>query len=131
MGVSWVILGVAVGLGVMMIIVFLVGLKRRKRDELHPQGYYMGVSMGLGMLIGSLLYLLLQVYYEIDVMPTMGTTVGLACGAGIGASLEKKYADRLRPLTEAERNRKRVGLFTSIALLILGIVVLLIFVLRG
>jgi len=115
----------------MMIIVFLVGLKRRNRDELHPQGYYMGLSMGLGMLIGSLLQLLLRILFDIDVMATMGTTVGLAVGAGTGASLEKKYADRLRPLTEAERNRKRVGLFTAIALLILGIVVLLLFVLRG
>jgi hypothetical protein len=73
----------------------------------------MGVGLSIGVAIGVALGPLFE---------------NIAIGSGIGASLEQRYKDNIRPLTEQEHKRERwavvVGLLVMLASVI-AIVLLL------
>lgn len=52
----------------------------------------------------------------------VGIGIGVAIGSGIGASLEQKNKDNIRPLTEQEQRRQKLGVVIGLPLV--GILVL-------
>src|SRR5512147_1617958 len=80
-----------------------------KNEGKHPKGYWMGVGLSVGVAIGVALGPLFE---NIGI----GIAVGIAIGSGIGASLEQKNKDNIRPLTEQEQKRQKLGVVIGLAL---------------
>ena len=82
------------------------------REKKYPKGYWMSVGISIGVAIGVAMG---PIFENIGI----GIAIGVAIGSGIGASLEQKYKDNLRPLTEKENKRQRwaviVGLLVMLA----------------
>lgn len=91
-----------------------------KNEGKHPKGYWMGIGLSIGVAIGVALG---------PIFDNFGTGIGIgvAIGAGIGASLEQRYKDELRPLTEQEKGRQKrsitIGLAVAAILAVLLIIV--------
>jgi preprotein translocase subunit SecY len=71
-----------------------------KNEKKYPKGYWMAVGISVGVAIGVALGPLFE---NIGI----GIAIGVAIGSGIGASLEQKYKDNLRPLTEQEQKKQK------------------------
>lgn len=67
-------------------------------EKKHPKGYWMAVGISIGV------------------------AIGVAIGSGLGASLEQKNKDNIRPLTEQEQKRQKLGVVIGLALF--GVLVL-------
>ena len=86
-----------------------------KNERKYPQGYWMGVGISIGVAIGVALGPIFDNF-------GVGIGIGVAIGSGIGASLEQKNKDNIRPLTEQEQKRQKLGVVIGLALV--GILVL-------
>jgi pheromone shutdown protein TraB len=86
-----------------------------KNERKYPKGYWMAVGISVGMATGVAMG---PIFDNIGV----GIAVGIAIGSGIGASLEQKNKDNIRPLTEQEQKRQKLGVVIGLALF--GILVL-------
>jgi hypothetical protein len=93
-----------------------------KNEKKYPKGYWMGVGLSIGVAIGAALGPLFE---NIGI----GIAVGIAIGSGIGASLEQRYKDNVRPLTEQENNRLRWGVLVGLLIMLASVIaiVLLLF----
>ncbi len=90
-----------------------------KREIKHPKGYWMGVGISIGVAIGVALG---PLFDNLGI----GIAVGIAIGSGIGASLEQKNKDNIRPLTEQEQQRQKLGVvigFALVGILVLALVI--------
>jgi len=103
------------------LIVFIIWMQRSNAgaslagdDELHPQGYWIGIGIsigaGLGVAIGTAMGNI-----------ALGLPIGVGAGVAIGAALEQKNKDKIRPLTEQEKKIQKWGIA-------LGLFILLIFI---
>ena len=81
----------------------------------YPKGYWMGVGLSIGVAIGVALGPLFE---NIGI----GIAVGIAIGSGIGASLEQKYKDNIRPLTEQENKRRRWAVILGLLILLASVI---------
>lgn len=86
-----------------------------KNDRKYPKGYWMAVGISVGLAIGVAMG---PLFDNIGV----GIAIGIAIGSGIGASLEQKNKGNIRPLTEQEQKRQKLGVVIGLALV--GILVL-------
>ena len=86
-----------------------------KNERKYPKGYWMAVGISIGVAIGVALG---PLFDNIGI----GIAIGIAIGSGIGASLERKNKDNIRPLTEQEQKRQKLGVVIGLALV--GILVL-------
>src|SRR5574339_142438 len=84
----------------------------------HPKGYWMGIGISIGVAIGVALGPLFE-------NSGVGIAIGIAIGSGIGASLERKNKDKIRPLTDRERKRQKVGVIVGLILAALSLAMLL------
>ena len=75
----------------------------------------MSVGISIGVAIGVAMG---PIFENIGI----GIAIGVAIGSGIGASLERKNKDNIRPLTEEEQKRQKLGIVIGLALV--GILVL-------
>ena len=80
----------------------------------------MGVGISIGIAIGAGLG---PLFDNIGI----GIAVGIAIGSGIGASLEQRYKDNIRPLTEQENKRQRWTVIVELLLTSVIAIVLLLF----
>lgn len=80
-----------------------------KNERKYPKGYWMGVGISIGVAIGVALG---PLFDNIGI----GIAIGIAIGSGIGASLEQKNKDNIRPLTEQEQKRQKLGIVIGLAL---------------
>jgi hypothetical protein len=81
----------------------------QKNERKYPKGYWMGVGISIGVAIGVALG---PIFDNIGI----GIAIGIAIGSGIGASLERKNKDNIRPLTEQEQKRQKLGVVIGLAL---------------
>lgn len=86
-----------------------------KNDRKYPKGYWIAVGISVGLAIGVAMG---PLFDNIGV----GIAIGIAIGSGIGASLEQKNKGNIRPLTEQEQKRQKLGVVIGLALV--GILVL-------
>lgn len=80
-----------------------------KNERKHPKGYWMAIGISIGVAIGVAMG---PLFDNIGV----GIAVGIAIGSGIGASLEQKNKDNIRPFTEQEQKRQKLGVFIGLTL---------------
>jgi preprotein translocase subunit SecY len=80
-----------------------------KNEYKYPKGYWMAVGISIGVAIGVAMGPIFDNF-------GVGIGIGIAIGSGIGASLERKNKDNIRPLTEQEQKRQKLGVVIGLAL---------------
>ena len=96
-------------------------------NKKYPEGHFVGMWMGIGMAIftgiGIPLSLVTKNYGLIGIGPALGVAFGLS----IGQAIENKYKkeNKIRPLTEVEKKRKKIAVMAGLAILTLGVIVFL------
>ena len=100
-------------------------------QEQYPEGHFIGMWIGIGIAIFTGVGVPVSVATDNLAFLGIGPAIGVAFGAAIGTSLQAKYSQegKIRPLTEDEQRKRKLGIKISIGLLILGIITLLIFAL--
>jgi hypothetical protein len=94
-----------------------------EKNEKYPEGHFVGLWTGLGIAIFSGIGIPLSIISDnlafIGIGPAMGTAIGVA----IGQALEEKYQreGKIRPLTEAEKKRKRIAIAAGVSILVFGL----------
>jgi hypothetical protein len=100
------------------------GLDKVDREK-YPRGYWMSVGISIGVAIGVAFG---PIFDNIGV----GIGIGIAIGTAIGASLEQKYKDSTRPLTELEQSRQKRAIVIGLSLAAaLGVTLLIVFLLQA
>jgi len=100
------------------LILFVVWMRRSNAnagfagdDELHPQGYWIGIGIsigaGFGVAIGTAMGNI-----------SLGLPIGVGAGIAIGAVLEQKNKNKMRSLTGQEKKMQKWGAALGILLLI-------------
>jgi preprotein translocase subunit SecY len=91
----------------------------------YPKGYWMVIGICIGIAIGVAMG---PIFGNFGI----GIAIGIAIGSGIGASLERKNRDNIRPLTEQEQKRQKLGVVVGLTLLgILLLAAVLVYFLVG
>lgn len=106
-------------------IVAIAALFLLKRKELgkapadgkYPKGHFINQGIAIGIPLGLPIGLAMGNI-------SLGLPIGLAIGYAIGLSMEEKNKDKIRPLTPEEEERKKNLTKFTIALLLLGVIVL-------
>jgi preprotein translocase subunit SecY len=80
-----------------------------KNERKYPKGYWVAVGISIGVAIGVAMGPIFDNF-------GVGIGIGIAIGSGIGASLERKNKDNIRPLTEQEQKRQKLGVVIGLAL---------------
>jgi hypothetical protein len=78
-------------------------------EHKYPKGYWMSIGIGIGVAIGAAMGPIFDNF-------GVGIGIGIAIGTSIGASLERKNKDNIRPLTEQEQKRQKLGIVIGLAL---------------
>jgi hypothetical protein len=79
------------------------------KEKKYPKGYWMSIGISIGIAIGVAMG---PIYDNFGV----GIGIGVAIGSGIGASLEQKNKGNIRPLTEQEQKRQKLGVVIGLVL---------------
>ena len=91
-----------------------------KNEIKHPKGYWMGIGISMGIAIGAAMGPIFDNF-------GVGIGIGVAIGSCLGATLEYKYKDNVRPLTEKEQTRQKrsitIGLVVAAILAVFLIIV--------
>ncbi len=115
----WVIVAIvilALAVGVFAFIANKARKEEFRKTGKHPKGYYQGKGMAIGIPIGMGIGIALE---NIGV----GVAIGVALGTAFGSGWEKKYADKLRPLTEKEKKIKKYKILFIGGLVLIGLIV--------
>jgi len=129
---SWIlfaiILGALVVVGASVVLfVFVRNVRSAQGPDMtgkYPQGYWMGIGMCIGMVLGLISSLVVLLFDEMTAFIGMGPAMGSGMGVAIGAALEQKYKDKIRPLTEQEKQTRRWATFIGLLLVGLGVLAL-------
>ena len=91
-----------------------------------PEGHFLGQGMAIGIAIGAGLGVPFSIAIGKPGMFSIGLPIGVAIGYAMGLNWEKKAKEegRIRPLTKAEKNRKKLGVYVGIAALLIGLIAL-------
>ena len=99
------------------LIIFVIWIRGSATDashadnELHPQGYWIGIGISMGAGFGVAMGLVLDNL-------ALGIAMGAGAGVAIGAALEQKNKDKLRPLNKQEKKMQKWGVALGILLLL-------------
>jgi hypothetical protein len=93
-----------------------------EKDTKYPEGHFLGLWMGLGIAIFSGFGIPLSIATGNPGFIGVGPALGVSFGLAIGQSVENKYKKegKIRPLTNEELKRKKMGVLAGISLLTLG-----------
>lgn len=81
-------------------------------NEMHPQGYWIGIGISMGAGFGVALGLVFDNL-------ALGIAMGAGFGVAIGTALEKKNKDRVRSPTEQEMKMQRWGVTLGLLMLLI------------
>ena len=96
--------------------VFKLQNKMYKKTGKYPEGHFYSQGIALGMALGLPLGLSLG-------NMALGPGFGLAIGVAIGKAMEDKNKDKIRPLTQEEKEMRKRTVIFSIVTLVAGICV--------
>ena len=93
----------------------------------YPEGYFVGMWMGIGIAIFAGIGIPLSIVTHNYGLIGIGPALGVAFGLSIGQAIENKYkkGNKIRPLTEEEKKRKKIAVIAGLAIFTLGIIVFL------
>lgn len=92
------------------------------REEKYPEGHFIGMWMGIGIAVFSGLGVPLAMITGNHGLMGIGPGLGVAFGVAVGQSMESKYKreGKIRPLTPAEKKKKKIAVLGGLAVLALG-----------
>ena len=101
-------------------------------NEKYPEGHFVGIWMTIGITFGVGIGIPIGFAIGIPGLFGIGLSIGLATGVAVGSSIEARYKKegKIRPLTEAEKKTKWIGVVIGTVLLAIGIITFLFFVLK-
>jgi hypothetical protein len=96
-------------------------------DQKYPEGQFLGMWMAIGIAVFSGFGIPLCIATKNYGFIGIGPALGVAFGLSIGQAIENKYRkeNRIRPLTEEEKKRKKIAIMAGLAILTLGVIVFL------
>jgi hypothetical protein len=102
------------------------------KDELYPEGHFLGIWMAIGIAIFAGLGIPLSIITDNPGFIGIGPAIGVAFGLAIGQAIENKYKKegKIRPLNKSESKKKKNAIIIGILLLLIGIVLTLILALQ-
>ena len=100
----------------------------KENNKKYPEGHFVGMWMGIGTAIFSGLGIPLSIAAGNTGLIGIGPALGVVFGLAIGSSIEAKHKKegKIRPLTEEEKKRKKIGIIVGIVILSVGVLSFLI-----
>ena len=80
-----------------------------KNEKKYHKGFWMSIGISIGIAIGVAMGPIFDNF-------GVGIGIGVAIGSGIGAALERRNKDNIRPLTEQEQKRQKLGMVIGVSL---------------
>ena len=100
--------------------------EENKQIEKFPEGHFISMWTGIGIAIFAGLGVPISFITGNHGLIGIGPAIGVVIGAAIGNAVEeKKKKGKIRPLTEAEKIKRKKALITAFVLLGLGVVILI------
>lgn len=95
-------------------------------EKKFPEGHFVGMWIGIGMAMFAGVGVALSTALDSPGLIGIGPALGVGFGAAIGQAVEKKKMaeGKVRPLTDAERKRRKRSTAIGVAVLAVGIVAL-------
>jgi len=99
-----------------------------ENNNKYPEGHFVWMWMGIGIAIFSGIGIPLSIVSENLGFMGIGPAIGVAIGLAVGSSIEAKYKKegKIRPLSEKEKKRKKIGITAGIVILSLLALIFLI-----
>ena len=99
-----------------------------ENNKKYPEGRFIGMWMGIGIAIFSGIGIPLSIVSENPGFIGIGPAIGVAFGLAVGSSIEARYQKegKIRPLSEKEKKRKKIGITAGIVILSLLALIFLI-----
>ena len=90
-----------------------------ENNKQYPEGHFVWMWMGIGIAVFSGLGIPLSIITENYAFIGIGPALGVSLGLAIGSSIEAKHKKegKLRPLSEKEKKRQRIGITAGIVIL--------------
>ena len=102
-----------------------------ENNKKYPEGHFLWMWMGIGVAMFSGIGIPISIASDNLGFIGVGPAIGIAFGLAIGSSIEAKYKKegKLRPLSEREKRRQRIGITAGLVILSLLALIFLILVL--
>jgi len=99
-----------------------------ENNKKYPEGHFVWMWMGIGIAIFSGIGIPLSIVSENPGLIGIGPAIGVAFGLAVGSSIEARYQKegKIRPLSEKEKKRKKIGITAGIVILSLSALIFLI-----
>jgi hypothetical protein len=99
-----------------------------ENNKQYPEGHFVWMWMGIGVAIFSGIGIPLSIASENLGFMGIGPAIGVAIGLAVGSSIEARYKKegKIRPLSEKEKKRQKIGITAGIVILSLLALIFLI-----
>jgi cadmium resistance protein CadD (predicted permease) len=93
-----------------------------ENNKKYPEGHFIGIWMAIGIAIFTAFGIPFSITTENPGMIGIWPALGVAIGLSIGQAIENKYKKKgkIRPLTEEEKKRKKIGVTAGLMILLIG-----------
>jgi len=93
------------------------------KENIYPEGHFLGLWMGIGAAIFSLIGIPLCIVTDNPGFIGIGPAIGISFGLAIGQAIENKHKQegKIRPLTESEIKRRKKTITAGIIILAFGV----------
>ncbi|MFH1358522.1 MAG: hypothetical protein ABIH37_01395 [archaeon] len=101
-------------------------MKKRKKIEKYPEGYFVGLWMSIGIALGVVIGVAIDLIIGNSGFFGIGLLIGLVIGIIIGALVEKNYKKqgKIRPLNKKEKKGKNRAIILGLIILLIGVAAL-------
>ena len=101
-------------------------------EKRYPEGHFIGMWTGIGIAMFSGIGVPISIATKNYAFMGIGPALGVAFGLSVGQGIENKYKKegKIRPLTEHEKKRRKMGFVAGLIALVLGVAVFLFLLLR-
>jgi hypothetical protein len=91
-----------------------------ENNKKYPEGHFVGIWMAIGVAVCAALGVPLMIVTKNPGMIAIGPGLGVSFGLAIGSAIEAKHKKegRIRPLTEEEKKRRKIGIIVSLVILV-------------
>jgi uncharacterized membrane protein len=104
----------------------------KETNKEYPEGHFVRLWIAISIIIFSGLGLPLSLVSGNPGLLGIGPAIGVSFGLAVGSAIEAKYKKegKIRPLTEKEKNRKKIAVTSGLIILLIGASVWLLFFLK-
>jgi hypothetical protein len=94
----------------------------KETTKKYPEGHFVRLWIAISIVIFTGLGLPLSIVSGNPGLIGIGPAIGVSFGLAIGSAIEAKYKKegKIRPLTEKEKKRKKIGVTSGLIILLIG-----------